>query len=78
MRWYRDLILAAELGADRDWAYLHTLPRIKVAKLQAALHTGLAELLADRGQPLPVAERIHAGDLLSDLGDPRFPVTIDE
>jgi formylglycine-generating enzyme required for sulfatase activity/cellulose biosynthesis protein BcsQ len=77
-RWYRDLILAAELGEDRDWAYLRTLPRIKVAKLQAALRAGLVELLSDHSRPLPVAERVRAGFLLGDLGDPRMPVTVAE
>jgi formylglycine-generating enzyme required for sulfatase activity len=77
-RWYRDLILAAELGADRDWAYLRTLPRIKVTKLQRDLRAGLVELLSDRDRPLPVAERVRAGFLLGDLGDPRVPVTVEE
>ncbi len=76
--WYRDLILAAELGQDRDWAYLRTLPRIKVARLQAVLRAGLVELLSDRNQPLPVTERVRAGFLLGDLGDPRVPVTVEE
>ncbi|PDW00667.1 SUMF1/EgtB/PvdO family nonheme iron enzyme [Candidatus Viridilinea mediisalina] len=79
-RWYRDLILAAELGADRDWSYLRTRPQIRATRWQAALKQGLEELLADRVQPLPVAERVRAGFLLGDrdLGDPRFPVTVDE
>jgi formylglycine-generating enzyme required for sulfatase activity len=77
-RWYRDLILAAEIGQDRDWHYLQTQPRVKVNKLQAALRAGLVELLNDAAQPLPVAERVRAGFLLGDLGDPRFPVTIEQ
>jgi formylglycine-generating enzyme required for sulfatase activity len=77
-RWYRDLILAAEIGQDRDWTYLQTQPRVKVKKLQSALKTGLVELLNDAAQPLPVAERVRAGFLLGDLGDPRFPVTIEQ
>jgi formylglycine-generating enzyme required for sulfatase activity len=77
-RWYRDLILAAEIGQDRDWTYLQTQPRVKVKKLQSALKTGLVELLNDATQPLPVQERVRAGFLLGDLGDPRFPVSIAE
>jgi hypothetical protein len=77
-RWYRDLILAAEIGADRDWTYLRTRPMVRVDRWQRDLRAGLAELLADRDQPLPVAERVRAGFLLGDLGDPRIPVTSDE
>jgi formylglycine-generating enzyme required for sulfatase activity len=77
-RWYRDLILAAELGADRDWHSLQTQPGVKVTKLQAALRTGLAALLNDATQPLQIAERVRAGFLLGELGDPRFPVALDE
>lgn len=76
-RWHRDLILAAELGKDRDWAYLRD-QEVDVAGLQADLRTGLVALLADRDQPLPAAERVRAGFLLGDLGDPRFPVTVKE
>jgi formylglycine-generating enzyme required for sulfatase activity/energy-coupling factor transporter ATP-binding protein EcfA2 len=76
-RWYRDLILAAEIGADRDWAYLRE-QRVDVGPLQRDLKRGLVELLQDRSQPLPVAERVRAGFLLGDLGDPRVPVTLEE
>jgi formylglycine-generating enzyme required for sulfatase activity/energy-coupling factor transporter ATP-binding protein EcfA2 len=77
-RWYRDLILAAELGQDRDWSYLRTRPMVKVDRLQRDLRAGLVALLADKTQPFPAAERVRAGFLLGDLGDPRFPVTIDD
>ncbi|WP_129676552.1 SUMF1/EgtB/PvdO family nonheme iron enzyme [Candidatus Chloroploca sp. Khr17] len=76
-RWYRDLILAAELGVDRDWTYLAE-QQVDVAGLQADLRDGLVTLLADRDQPLPVAGRVRAGFLLGDLGDdPRMPVTVE-
>ncbi|WP_129629816.1 SUMF1/EgtB/PvdO family nonheme iron enzyme [Candidatus Oscillochloris fontis] len=78
LRWYRDLILAAELGQDRDWNYLRTRPMLKVERLQRELRRGLVALLNDSAQPLPIAERVRAGFLLGDLGDPRFPVTLDE
>jgi formylglycine-generating enzyme required for sulfatase activity len=79
-RWYRDLILAAEIGQDRDWQTLRTRPHLKtrVDSYQTALRTGLTTLLNDATQPLPVAERVRAGFLLGDLGDPRFPVTIEQ
>jgi hypothetical protein len=74
-RWYRDIILAAELGAERDWNLLRTL--IDVDRHQRDLRHGLVVLLQDPAQPLPIAKRVRAGFLLGDLGDPRFPVTID-
>ncbi|HEU4328813.1 MAG TPA: SUMF1/EgtB/PvdO family nonheme iron enzyme [Roseiflexaceae bacterium] len=77
-RWYRDVILAAEIGADRDWTYLRTRPTVRVVQIQEALRRDLAVLLADRHQPLPVRERVRAGFLLGDLGDPRFPVTVEK
>jgi formylglycine-generating enzyme required for sulfatase activity len=76
-RWQRDLILAAEIGEDRDWTLLST-KQIGVRRLQRDLRSGLVALLADASQPLPTADRVRAGFLLSRLGDPRFPVTIDE
>ncbi|MFP4441295.1 MAG: formylglycine-generating enzyme family protein, partial [Chloroflexaceae bacterium] len=79
-RWYRDLILAAEIGRDRDWNTLRTKPglRPKIDSFQATLRSGLVKLLTDTTQPLPVNERVRAGFLLGDLGDPRFPVTVAE
>jgi formylglycine-generating enzyme required for sulfatase activity len=76
-RWYRDLILAAELGKDRDWAYLRD-QEVDVPGLQADLRAGFVALLADREQPVPVAERVRAGALLGELGDPRVPVTAED
>jgi formylglycine-generating enzyme required for sulfatase activity len=73
--WYRDLILAAEIGEDRDWAYLAE-QGLDVTTIQHDLRNGLVTLLNDAAQPLPVAERVWAGFLLGDLGDPRFPVTV--
>ena len=76
-RWYRDLILAGEIGEDRDWSYLRA-QRVDVDRLQDDVKTGLVALLADKNQPLPIAERVRAGFLLGELGDPRFPITIEE
>ena len=78
VRWYRDLILAAEIGADRDWTYLRTRPQVRVERVQHALRAGLVTLLADSTQPLSATERVRAGFLLGDLGDPRCPVTVEE
>ncbi len=77
-RWYRDLLFAAEIGADRDWHYLRTLPRIKVARHQERLRQGLATLLSNPASGLEQRERIRAGVLLGELGDPRFPVTLEQ
>jgi formylglycine-generating enzyme required for sulfatase activity len=76
-RWYRDLILAAEIGKERDWQRLRE-GYVSVDDLLPDLRTGLATLLNDATQPLHVAERVRAGFLLGDLGDPRFPVTIEQ
>jgi formylglycine-generating enzyme required for sulfatase activity len=71
--WYRDLVLAAEIGEDREWAYLQTLPRIQVAKHQEQLRWGLATLLKDPLSPFPCTERVRIGFLLGRLGnDPRL------
>ena len=77
-RWYRDLIMAAEIGEDRDWEHLRLQHRVRVLKLQKVLRVGLCALLADVTQPLPAAERVRAGFLLGRLRDPRFPVTLEE
>jgi formylglycine-generating enzyme required for sulfatase activity/energy-coupling factor transporter ATP-binding protein EcfA2 len=77
-RWYRDLILAAEIAKDRDWNYLRTRPMLKVDRLQRDLREGFVALLGDKNQPLPVIERVRVGFLLGELGDPRFPVTIEQ
>ncbi len=77
-RYYRDLILAAEISEDCDWETLQNEPMIRVARHKQSLRTGLVTLLADCEQPLPVAERVRAGFLLGDLGDPRFPLSAQE
>jgi len=76
-RWYRDLIMVAEIGHDRDWAYLRD-QRVDVVGLHTALHAGFTTLLADVAQPIPAAERINAGTLLGTLNDPRIPVTTEQ
>jgi len=91
--WYRDLILAAELGADCDWGLLRG-KQIGVDKIQRRLRAGLVKLLEDRahahaalayhhGQPMEpapllVQERQKAAELLAGLGDPRYPVSIEQ
>jgi len=75
VRWYQDLILAAEIGNDRDWNYLRE-QRVDIAPIQRDLRRGLVTLLHDRSQPLPVADRVRSGFLLGALGDPRYPVTL--
>jgi hypothetical protein len=75
-RWYRDIILAAELGQEREWSLLRA--QINVDRLQRDLRRGLVALLQDPAQPLPIAERVRAGFLLGELGDPRFPISVGE
>ncbi len=76
--WYRDLIFAAEIGADRDWNYLRTRPLVKVDRLQRDLRHGLAILLNDKDQLIPIGQRTQAAFLLGDLGDPRYPVALEQ
>ncbi|MBS1968423.1 MAG: SUMF1/EgtB/PvdO family nonheme iron enzyme [Chloroflexi bacterium SZAS-1] len=76
-RWQRDLIFATEIGQDRDWKVLAE-QGVDVPGLQADLRAGLVALLNDDSQPLPVAERVRAGFLLGNLGDPRFPITLED
>ena len=91
--WYRDLVLAAELGADCDWGLLRG-KQIKVDRIQHRLREGLVKLLNDQahaqaaldfyhGQamqpaPLLVQERQKAAELLAALGDPRYPVSSEQ
>ncbi len=75
-RWQRDLIFAAELGRERGWEALGAL--IGADRLRRDLRRGLVALLGDPAQPLPVAERVRAGFLLGELGDPRLPVSLDQ
>lgn len=76
-RQQRDLVLAAEIGADRDWAVLRG-QGLDVDELETSLRVGLAGLLEERAAPLPVDERLRAGRLLGAIGDPRFPVTLEQ
>lgn len=70
----QDLILAAEIGKDRDWSYLRT-QRVNVSRLQRDLKAGLLAILADRSQPLQLPDRVRVATILGELGDPRLPVT---
>ncbi|NWG21249.1 MAG: SUMF1/EgtB/PvdO family nonheme iron enzyme [Chloroflexi bacterium] len=64
----RDLVLAAEIAADVGW------PRLErggagMKQLRRDLAQRLARVV--EGMVLPAAERVRAGKLLGDLGDPR-------
>lgn len=72
--WHGDLILAAEIGRDRDWNLLRT-QRVAVDRLQRDLKNGLVKLLEERAQNLSFEDRVRAGGLLGELGDQRFPST---
>jgi formylglycine-generating enzyme required for sulfatase activity len=74
LRWYRDIILAAEIGQERDWQRLRG-PLIDVIDIQDRLRIGLVDSLHDIAQPLTLAERIRAGMLLGGLGDTRVPIS---
>ncbi|HEY3230261.1 MAG TPA: NACHT domain-containing protein [Roseiflexaceae bacterium] len=73
-RWWRDLLLADEIGQDRDWSYLRAL-RINVERLQRDLKRGLQACLA---LPLARDSRLQAGATLGRLGDPRAPIMVED
>jgi formylglycine-generating enzyme required for sulfatase activity len=74
-RWYRDLLLVAEIGKDRNWDMLRgSGDLVKVDSLQQQLREGLVVLLDDARQPLPFEERRQAAEYLARLGDPRIPI----
>ena len=91
--WYRDLVLAAAIGADCDWDMLNGTD-LDVEHFRGTLRDGIVTLLEDydhaqaalayhHGQamqpaPLLVRERQKAAELLAGLGDPRYPVSIDQ
>jgi formylglycine-generating enzyme required for sulfatase activity len=49
-----------------------------VAEVEEPLRAALVDLLAEHEPAVPQSDRITAGFLLGELGDPRFPVTIEE
>ena len=51
---------AGLIGVDRDWNYLRT-QQVNVDRHQRDLRHGFVALLANKNQPLPVAERVRAG-----------------
>jgi formylglycine-generating enzyme required for sulfatase activity len=68
--WYRDLILAGEIGEERNWQQMKE-DFVEIEPIQRDLRAGLATLLNDPAHPIPTVERVRAGFLLGDLGDPR-------
>lgn len=62
----RDLILAAELAEDVRW---ERLPGAGFARVRRELARDLARVV--EGRELPASERVKAGALLGNLGDPR-------
>ena len=73
-RWWSDLLLADEIGQDRDWSYLRAL-RVNVERLQRDLKRGLQACLA---LPLGLDRRLQAAAVLGRLGDPRTPVMVED
>jgi formylglycine-generating enzyme required for sulfatase activity len=63
-------MLAVEIGNDREWAYLQTLPRIKVSKHQEQLRRGMITLLEERNIPTKLLFEVAAS--LAQVGDPRL------
>ena len=72
-RWARDLVLADEIGQDRDWSYLRAL-RINVDRLQRELKRNMEICLTCS---CTLDSRLQVGKALGRLGDQRIPVTLD-
>ncbi|MBM7844658.1 formylglycine-generating enzyme family protein [Herpetosiphon giganteus] len=86
--WYRDLMLAAQLGAEEHWAGPDG------QSIKQTIVQGIAQLLDDRDHaqtalayrqghtieptPLLVEQRQTATELLAALGDARYPVSIEQ
>lgn len=75
--WYRHILVAAAVCADRAWERLAEQD-LDAATVKQDIQAGLVTVLRDREQPLPIPEREQAGFLLGSLGDPRYPVTPDQ
>jgi formylglycine-generating enzyme required for sulfatase activity len=73
-----DLFLAAEIGDDRGWDHLYAQGVREIKQIKRQLKEGLIAVLNERTNPLPVKERVRTGHLLGKLGDPRFPISLDE
>jgi formylglycine-generating enzyme required for sulfatase activity len=75
----RDAALAAltyiELGESK--ALVNSQIDV-VAEVEEPLRAALVDLLAEHEPAVPQSDRITAGFLLGELGDPRFPVSIEE
>ncbi len=69
-RWQRDLLLAAEIGADRDWRVLRA-QHINTERLLRDLKAGLGQIITCNPPILRPHERVRAAELLGHVGDPR-------
>ncbi|GAB4198191.1 MAG: SUMF1/EgtB/PvdO family nonheme iron enzyme [Roseiflexaceae bacterium] len=74
----RDALLALLVYRELGPAALATSPVDVEGQIEAPLRAALVDLLAEPDPAVPVADRVQAGFLLGELGDPRFPVTIEE
>ena len=74
-----DAVLAASSYAEMGGrAALATSMRDLVAQVERPLRTAIVDLLETPDPALQTADRIAAGRVLADLGDPRFPVEPEE
>ena len=79
--WARNAILAGELLAEVGREKLGRLGARRTAlweRAVQALVTVLEHLDAQGQALLPLAERVRAGRALAELGDPRFPATLEQ
>jgi energy-coupling factor transporter ATP-binding protein EcfA2 len=69
-QWIQDLILAAEIGVDRNWIRLKEVG-VDTKHLLHTLRHMLAEIIEHAHTQLGYEKKIWIGDILSRIGDPR-------
>ncbi|HEU4328553.1 MAG TPA: SUMF1/EgtB/PvdO family nonheme iron enzyme, partial [Roseiflexaceae bacterium] len=74
----RDAVLAVLVYEELGLATLASSILDVEALIHTPLRTALLDLLAEYDPAISSADRVRAGFLLGELGDPRFPVTIEQ
>jgi formylglycine-generating enzyme required for sulfatase activity len=74
----RDAVLATLVYRELGEVALASSTVDLERRIEAPLREALVALLAEHDPAIVTADRVRAGFLLGELGDPRFPVTLDE
>lgn len=72
--WFNDLILATEIGNDRNWHKLET-QGVSIHSILRSIKQGLNEILQSNSKTFSISKRIKSAYLLGSIGDNRFPIT---